>query len=81
MDDPIKVIWKLKNKNKNTHYHIYIFIGDILSKSTIDILNKIKLLKFYSIEEVDAIMQNQEIQMDRWTRLSWPFVKDYLEKI
>lgn len=47
MDDPIKIIWKLKNKNKNVHYHVYIFIGDIKSKSVIDILNKIAPLNLY----------------------------------
>lgn len=34
--------------------------------------------KFYTIHEVDQIMQNENIQMDTWTRIVWPFVKSYL---
>lgn len=33
--------------------------------------------RFYSIEEIDG-MVNAGAQMDGWTRLSWPAVKDYL---
>jgi hypothetical protein len=51
MEDPIKIIWKLKNKNKKIHYHVYVFIGDILHKNTMDILDKIK-----KISLLDALL-------------------------
>lgn len=35
--------------------------------------------KFYSIEEVDSIMESGA-EMDGWTRICWPFVKNYLLK-
>ncbi len=42
MDDPVKVIWKIKNRNKKIHYHVYVFVGDIKPKNIMDILEKIK---------------------------------------
>ncbi len=34
--------------------------------------------KFYSIEAIDAIMQDETIQMDTWTRVVWPHIKEYV---
>ena len=36
---------------------------------------------FYSIEEADKILLNSKNEVESWTRISWPFVKDYLQKI
>lgn len=47
MDDPIKVIYKYKNNNKKIQYHIYIYVGDIMSKEVISILEKIKKKNFF----------------------------------
>lgn len=37
--------------------------------------------KFYPINEVENILSNQENEVENWTRISWPFVKDYLERL
>ena len=34
--------------------------------------------KFYTIEEVENIFSNSENDIENWTRLSWPFIKEYL---
>lgn len=36
---------------------------------------------FYSIEEVEKIFLAGENKVENWTKISWPFVKDYLESI
>lgn len=36
--------------------------------------------KFYSIDEVDYLM-NSDTEMDTWTRISWPFVRDYISRL
>jgi predicted NUDIX family phosphoesterase len=36
--------------------------------------------KFYTLAEIDAVMLDASIQMDTWTRVVWPAVKDYLLK-
>jgi predicted NUDIX family phosphoesterase len=36
--------------------------------------------RFYSVDEVDALMSSNT-EMDSWTRISWPFVREYLSKI
>ncbi len=37
--------------------------------------------KFYSINEIENILSNKEDEVENWTRISWPFVKSYLEKL
>ena len=37
--------------------------------------------KFYSSEEVDGFFNNPNNNVENWTRISWPFVKDYLTKL
>jgi predicted NUDIX family phosphoesterase len=36
---------------------------------------------FYSIEEVEGIINNVENEVEGWTKYSWPFVKNYLAKL
>lgn len=47
MNDPIKIIWKYKNSNRRIQYNVYIFIGDIISKQIMKILDKITELNLY----------------------------------
>lgn len=37
--------------------------------------------KFYSIHEIDHLFKDPENQIEGWTKLSWPFVKNYLERL
>ena len=37
--------------------------------------------RFYSISEFEEIFNDTEYEVESWTRLSWPFVKDYLNKL
>jgi predicted NUDIX family phosphoesterase len=37
--------------------------------------------QFYSIEEVEKIFSNSENDVEKWTIASWPFIKDYLNKL
>ena len=41
-DNPIKIIWKYKNSNKRIQYNTYIFVGNMVSKDIMNILNDIK---------------------------------------
>src|SRR3989344_3944446 len=34
--------------------------------------------QFYSIEEVEKIFADSSSDVEKWTRASWPFIKDYL---
>ena len=36
---------------------------------------------FYSVEGVEKIFNSPENEVENWTRISWPFVRDYLEKL
>ena len=30
MEDPVKLIYKVKNNNRKNQYHIYIFLGNLV---------------------------------------------------
>lgn len=34
--------------------------------------------RFFSVREIESLMANPDVQMDNWTRISWPFIKSYL---
>ena len=36
--------------------------------------------KFYSIDELEKLFSNPEYEVESWTKLSWPYIKDYLNK-
>lgn len=37
--------------------------------------------KFYSMQEIDELFSNPTTNVEGWTRISWPFIKDYLSKL
>ncbi|MEK6909240.1 MAG: NUDIX domain-containing protein [Nanoarchaeota archaeon] len=37
--------------------------------------------KFYSINEIEEIFSSSNNEVESWTRISWPFIKDYLSKL
>jgi len=37
--------------------------------------------RFYSVEETEDIFSNPSNEIERWTVASWPFIKDYLNKL
>lgn len=41
---------------------------------------ELEIGRFYSIEELEKIFSDEENEVEEWTRISWPFVKDYLLK-
>ena len=58
MDEPIKLIYKYKNNNGKQQYNIYIFIGKLIDKKVVDILEKIKNLNLY-----DTLIQLNDIEI------------------
>ena len=47
MEDPIKIIYKVKNNNHKNQYHIYIFLGNLVDSSIQKIIKKIKDLNLF----------------------------------
>jgi len=37
--------------------------------------------RFYSIEEFESLMKDKSVEVENWTRLSWPFVKTHLTEL
>ena len=49
MKDPIKIIHKFKNNNRRIQYQVYIFIGSLVSKEIMKILESISDKDFYTM--------------------------------
>lgn len=49
MKDPIKIIHKYKNNNRRIQYMVYIYIGSLVGKDIIEILNTIKDKDFTTV--------------------------------
>ena len=43
MEDPVKIIYKVKNNNRKNQYHIYIFLGNLVDSSIQKIIKKIQM--------------------------------------
>src|SRR3989344_6056486 len=37
--------------------------------------------EFYSVDEADEMMKNPENDFENWTKMSWPFVRDYINSL
>ncbi len=37
--------------------------------------------RFFSIDELEKLFSDSNVDVEKWTRISWPFVKDYLNRI
>lgn len=43
MDDPIKIIYKVKNNNRKNQYHVYIFLGNLVDQTIQKLLKNLKI--------------------------------------
>jgi|SRR3989344_8398342 len=43
--------------------------------------DEMSVCSFMSISELDNLFLNPNVEIESWTRLSWPFVKEYLRKL
>ncbi len=43
--------------------------------------NEMTECKFMSISELDNLFSNPNVEVEPWTKLSWPFVKEYLSSL
>ena len=48
MKDPIKIIHKFKNNNRRIQYKVYIFVGSLVPKDVMKILDSIAEKDFYT---------------------------------
>jgi predicted NUDIX family phosphoesterase len=42
---------------------------------------EVKEERFYSVEEINELINSKEQESDPWTRICWPFIKSYLENL
>jgi hypothetical protein len=69
MDDPIKIIHKVKNLKRQVQYNIYIFIGDIVPKNILNTLEKIRLLSLFdSFIQVD---KKEYLELEKYYGIHW----------
>jgi hypothetical protein len=57
MNNPIKIIHKFKNTNRNIQYKVYIFLGSLIDKAVLTILESISNKDFYTT--LNTITKNE----------------------
>lgn len=62
MEDPIKIIFKYKNNNRRVQYHTYIFVGSLVPKNIMKILNRIKNLSLYETFMEISVKENNKLK-------------------
>ena len=69
MEDPIKIIYKVKNNNKKNQYHIYIFLGNLVNSSIQKILKKIKDLNLF--DSLNSLNEKEIIELESVYGSKW----------
>ncbi len=69
MDDPIKIIHKVKNLKRQVQYNIYIFVGDIIPKNITNILEKIRLLSLFDC--LTQLDKKEYLEMEKYYGVYW----------
>jgi len=62
MKDPIKIIHKFKNNNKRTQYQVYIYVGYLVPKEIMTILNSFIEKDFYLTLNTLSTKQYKELE-------------------
>ena len=71
MNNPIKVIHKIKNDNRKTHYQLFIFIGNLIPNKLLDILISFKNKDFYTT--LETITKKDYITLENFYGIKWYF--------
>ena len=69
MEDPIKVIYKVKNNNRKNQYHIYIFLGNLVNLTIQKILKKIKDLNLF--DSLISLNEKEIIELEKIYGKKW----------
>jgi hypothetical protein len=69
MKDPIKIIHKFKNNNRRIQYKVYIFVGTLVPKNIMKILEIIENKDFYTT--LDSISKNDYNEMETYYGPLW----------
>ena len=69
MEDPIKIIYKVKNNNRKNQYHIYIFLGNLVNSSIQKILKKIKDLNLF--DSLISLNEKEIIELETIYGIKW----------
>lgn len=68
-DNPIKIIWKYKNTNRRVQYNTYIFVGNMIPKDIMTILNNIKDLSLY--DTLVSLKKNEYKKLENFYGEKW----------
>ena len=69
MDNPYKIIYKVKNFNKEYQFYLYIFVGFNIGKKVKVILNKIEKLDLFttlSILDINEYKYMEQTYGEKW---------------
>jgi hypothetical protein len=69
MEDPIKIIYKVKNNNRKNQYHIYIFLGNLVDSTIQKILKKFKDLNLF--ETLTNLNEKERDELEKKYGIKW----------
>lgn len=69
MNDPIKIIWKWKNNNRRIQYNTYIFIGDLVPKDIIKILDTFASMNLY--DTLISLQKSEYNKLEKFYGEKW----------
>jgi len=69
MDDPIKIIYKVKNNNRKNQYHVYIFLGNLVDQTIQKIIKKFKDLNLF--ETIINLNENEIKELEKKYGMKW----------
>jgi hypothetical protein len=80
MEDPIKVIYKVKNNNRKNQYHVYIFLGNLVDSTIQKIVKKFKDLNLF--DTLTILNEKEFIELEKKYGKYWYnffFINSHIE--
>ena len=69
MKDPIKIIHKFKNNNRRIQYKVYIYVGNMIPKNIMKILESFENKDFFTT--LNTISKNDYSEMEKFYGNKW----------
>lgn len=69
MNEPVKIVFKYKNNHQKIQYLVYIFIGYMVEKNIMVILDKIKSMNFY--DTLMTLSKKELSALEKYYSINW----------
>jgi predicted NUDIX family phosphoesterase len=78
---PVPKIVGYINLNHDVHDVHFAVVSIAETQEDVKPAEDMEAGEFYFVDEVDRLFANPENEVEGWTQISWPFVRDYLKNL